>query len=303
VTFTVTVQEPLAGIVPAESATLGPLFAAVTVPAPHVVAPRGVVVFVIPAGYVSVNAAPVSAVAFGLVIVIVRTEAELGDTLFGANAFAIVACCSTVSVAVAAAAVPAFVVVTLPVLLRYELALAEVTLTVTVQEPLAGIVPPESARLAPPLAAVTTPAPQVVAPEAEAVFTRPAGYESVNAAPVTASGFGFVSVIVITLVSFVPMEAGPKAFVTVSAEAMSSVPLAAARLAPALAVVSAPAPNVFVYEPGVAPVTFTVTVHEPLAGIVPPESATLAPPFAAVTTPPAHVVAPEADAVFTRPAG
>ena len=46
-------------------------------------------------------------------------------------------------------------------------------------------------------------------------------------------------------------------------------------------------------------VTFTVTVHEPLAGTVPPESATLLPPFVAVTVPP-HVVAPEADAVLTR---
>ena len=50
-------------------------------------------------------------------------------------------------------------------------------------------------------------------------------------------------------------------------------------------------------------VTFTVTVHEPPAGIVPPESAALVPLFAAVTVPPVHVVAPEADAVFTRPAG
>ena len=40
----------------------------------------------------------------------------------------------------------------------------------------------------------------------------------------------------------------------------------------------------------------------PEAGMVPPESATLAPPFAAVTAPP-HDVAPEADAVFTRFAG
>ena len=50
-------------------------------------------------------------------------------------------------------------------------------------------------------------------------------------------------------------------------------------------------------------VTLTVTVHEPLAGIVPPESATLLALFAAVTVPPAHVVAPLAAAVFTIPAG
>jgi hypothetical protein len=50
-------------------------------------------------------------------------------------------------------------------------------------------------------------------------------------------------------------------------------------------------------------VTFTVTVQEPLAGIVPAESATLLTPLAAVTTPPTHVVAPVAGVAFTRPAG
>ena len=52
-----------------------------------------------------------------------------------------------------------------------------------------------------------------------------------------------------------------------------------------------------------AEVTLTVTVHEPPAGTVPPESATLVPLLAAVTVPAPHVVAPEADAVFTSPAG
>ena len=54
---------------------------------------------------------------------------------------------------------------------------------------------------------------------------------------------------------------------------------------------------------GGSAVTFTVTVHEPPAGTVPPESATLAPLFAAVTVPAPHVVAPLALAVLTRPAG
>ena len=83
----------------------------------------------------------------------------------------------------------------------------------TVHEPLAGIVPPESATLFPPLAAVTAPTPQLVAPEAAAVFTRPAGYVSVNAAPVIAVVFAFVSVIVSTDVPPVPMDDGTKAFV------------------------------------------------------------------------------------------
>ena len=76
------------------------------------------------------------------------------------------------SVALAPATVPAFVVATLPVEFRYDPAVALVTLTVTVHEPLAGTVAPESATLPPLLAAVTVPPAQVVAPEAEAVLTR-----------------------------------------------------------------------------------------------------------------------------------
>ncbi len=41
---------------------------------------------------------------------------------------------------------------------------------------------------------------------------------SVNAAPAIAVEFGLVSVIVITLVSLIPMDAGEKAFVTVTSE-------------------------------------------------------------------------------------
>jgi hypothetical protein len=191
----------------------------------------------------------------------------------------------------------------LPVELLYEPAAALVTFTVTVQEPFAGMVPLASARLLPPLAAVTVPAPHVVAPEAEAVFTRPAGYVSVNVAPVAAVAFGFVSVMVSTLVLPVPTAAGENDFATESAELMVSEPLPAAVLDPALAVVSAPAGIELAYVPGVADVTFTVTVHEPLAGMVAPESATLVPLLAAVTVPPTHVVAPEALVVFTRPSG
>ena len=51
-------------------------------------------------------------------------------------------------------------------------------------------------------------------------------------------------------------------------------------------------------------VTLTVTVQEPLAGTVAPDSATLAPPLAAVTVgAPAQVVAPAGVPVFTRLAG
>src|SRR2546421_29228 len=103
------------------------------------------------------------------------------------------------------------------------------------------MVAPESARLAPLLAAVTVPPAQVVAPEAEAVFTRPAGYVSVNVAPVTGEAFGLVSVIVITLVSPVPIAAGAKALAMFNADNTDKDALPAAVLAPAFAVASAPA--------------------------------------------------------------
>src|SRR5438045_2254285 len=116
---------------------------------------------------------------------------------------------------------------------------ALVTFTVTVHEPLAGTVPLASATLAPLFAAVSVP-PHVVAPLAEAVFTRFAGYVSVNVAPVTAAAFGLVSVIVSTLVSLVPIEPGVNDLATGSPLATVSVSLAAAVLAPALALVRPP---------------------------------------------------------------
>src|SRR4051812_24681341 len=97
------------------------------------------------------------ATAFVFASVIVKTEVTPVPTVAGAKTFATPACASTVSVAAAPAAVPAFVVVTLPVLLTYVAAVALVTFTVTVQAALPGTVAPESATLVPLLAAVTVP--------------------------------------------------------------------------------------------------------------------------------------------------
>src|SRR5436853_547727 len=101
-------------MVPPVRATLAALLLAVSVP-PHVVAPPALAVFTRFAGYVSVKSTPVTAAAFGFVSVIVRTEVAFVATVVGLNAFAIVGCASTVSVADAAAALPAFAVVMTPV--------------------------------------------------------------------------------------------------------------------------------------------------------------------------------------------
>ena len=63
------------------------------------------------------NAAPVIAVAFALLSVIVSTEGAFGATSDGAKLFATVGCCSTVSAPEAPATVPAFAEEMLPVLL------------------------------------------------------------------------------------------------------------------------------------------------------------------------------------------
>jgi hypothetical protein len=94
VTLTVTVHDPLAGIVAPARVNPVPLGAAVTLP-PHVVAPAGAAVLTRPAGYVSMSPAFVSAVVLGLVSVTVSTLAPPTVTAVGLNAFAIVGAAST----------------------------------------------------------------------------------------------------------------------------------------------------------------------------------------------------------------
>ena len=67
-----------------------------------------------------------------------------------------------------------------------------------------------------------------------------------NAAPLTATALPLVRVIVRTLVSPVPMEAGANAFATARPESTVSVALAGAVLVPALPDVTAPAASVSV---------------------------------------------------------
>src|SRR5258706_550891 len=253
-----------------ESATLPAPLTAVTAPPAHVVAPEAGAPLTRPAGYVSVNAAPVIAAAFALLSVMVSTEVPAMPIEAGANALAIVGCRRTVSVEEALGAAPALVVVTLPVLFRYAPAVADVTFTVTLHEPFAGTVPPASATLVPLLAAVTTPAPHVVAPPAAAVLTTFAGYVSVNAAPVIAAAFALVSVMVRVELALGATSDGLKALEIAGCRRTFNVDEA---LAPVPALVVVIGPVELSREPAAADVTLTVTVHEPLAGTVPVASA------------------------------
>ena len=105
----------------------------------------------------------------------VNTEVPPVATEAGENDLVIEGGTKTVSVPLAALLEPAFPVVTGPVEFVYDPADALVTLTVTVQELLAAMVAPLSAKVLPLLAAATDPPVQLVTALALFVLTRPDG--------------------------------------------------------------------------------------------------------------------------------
>jgi len=108
---------------------------------------------------------------------------------------------------------------------------------------------------------------------------------------------GLVKVMVTTDFAPALMEIGAKILVRVTAVfplVMVKVATAAAALLPVL-VCNAPAASVFTKLPAVAPVTDSVTVQEPLAGIAPPVNVAVELPAKAVTTPPHVLLAPLPD--------
>jgi hypothetical protein len=116
VTGTTMEQLPDAGIVPPDKATELPPLVIVTVP-PHVFDEKvAAVFFILVEGYVSVKAAPVTAVVFGLVRVMVKLEAPLISIVAGRKSLTAVGGANTVRVAVAAVPGKAFAVVIVPVL-------------------------------------------------------------------------------------------------------------------------------------------------------------------------------------------
>src|ERR1035441_1780502 len=67
-----------------------------------------------------------------------------------------------------------------------------------------------------------------------------------------------------------------------------------------LPVINAPDGTVLIYVPAIDAVTITVTVQEPLAGMIPPVRVTAVPPMGAATAPPQVVPAAP---LTVRPAG
>jgi hypothetical protein len=109
-------QLPDARIVPPDKATELPPLVIVTVP-PQVFDEKvAAVFFILVEGYVSVKAAPVTAVVFGLVRVMVKLEAPLISIVAGMKPLTAVGGANTVSVVVAAVPGNVFAVVIVPVL-------------------------------------------------------------------------------------------------------------------------------------------------------------------------------------------
>ena len=97
----------------------------------------------------SVKAAPVIAVVFGLVIVIVSVDVPFNGMPVGENDLAMVGGSKTLSVALAAAVLEPPLVVSAPagILFKYEPATVDVTLSVIIQVLPAGMVNPETANV------------------------------------------------------------------------------------------------------------------------------------------------------------
>lgn len=190
VTFTLKVHEvPAARLAPLRLITLV-FCVAVMVPPPQLpVNPLGVEI-IRPAGNVSLNPTPVSAVVLGLLMVKLRLVEPFSGILAAPNCFWMVADATTLMDAFEVFPVPPSVEVTCTELFFIP-AVVPCTLTETVQEALAANVPADRLTEDDPAAAVAVP-PQVLVKLGVPATTSPAGRLSVNANPVRVTPvFGF----------------------------------------------------------------------------------------------------------------
>ncbi|HKV41952.1 MAG TPA: hypothetical protein VJX67_22300 [Blastocatellia bacterium] len=267
VTFTTTVQVPLAAIVPALNVNVVSPAAGVNVPQPGT-AP-GTAATCNPDGSKSVNATPVRpTVEFGLVSVNVRLVVPPTGTLGAPNALLIVGGANTVRVAVLLAApVPPLVDETKPVVLFLTPAVVPVTSTFTVHVPLGAMVPALNVKL-------VSPAPGVKVPQPGTAFgvaatCNPAGRASVNATPVSVVVvFGLVMTKVrVATPPFSGIVGTLKALLM--AGAPTTVRVAVLLVAPAPLSFELIAPVVLFQTPVAAPTTGTPNEHVPDPARVP----------------------------------
>lgn len=133
--------------------------------------------------------------------------------------------------------------------------------------------------------AVTDPPHVFVRPGGVATWS-PAGSVSLKPMLVRVWLFVFLTVKVRVVVPFRGIVGAPNNWVTVGAAVTLMFALA---VPPVPAVVDVTAPVVFVRSPAATPVTLMMKVHEPLAGIVPPDRLTLPDPGVALIVPVPHV--------------
>jgi len=293
VTSTVTVQEPLAAIVPALKVNVVLPAAGAKVGAPQlVVVAFGVAATSKPAGKASVKATPVNAVpVFGFVIVKVKVEVPPTAIGSGAKFFAIEGALKTARVSFAVLPVPPLVEDTFPVVLFFTPLVVAVTSTVTVQLPLAGIVPPAKVNVVLPAAGAKVGVPQLlVVTFGVAATSKPAGKASVNATPVNAVPvFGFVIVKVSVEVPPTAIGSGAKFFAIDGALKTVNVSVPVLPVPPFVEVIL---PVVLILAPMLVAVTVTITVQLLFTGSIVPLKITLGVGrvVARTDTPPGQVV-------------
>jgi len=194
-----------------------------------------------PGGKPSLKAIPLSALAFGLVMVKLSVLLPFTATLAGAKDFVKVGGATTVSVALEVLPGPPSVEVTLTAL-SFTPALIANTLTEKVQEDPGASVPPARVMVLPSMGAVTVPVPQV--PTGAAFTKTPAGRVSVNPMPVSGMLlFGLVIRNVSVLLLFTGMLVGLKDLTMLGGAATISV---AEAVRPVPPLVELTAPVVFV---------------------------------------------------------
>ena len=212
-TFADSVQALLAANVAADKLMEVAPATAVTVPPQELVRPFGVET-ASPAGKLSVNATPVRGIvlAAGLVMVKLSEVVPLSGILDVPKDLAIVGAVATDTVAVAVLPLPPLIEVTLLVVLTKLPEEVPVTFAINVQVAPTPTVPLVSEMLADPATAVALP-PQVLVKPLGVDTTIPAGSESVNATPASATAFaaGLVIVKVSDVEPFSGIDVAPNA--------------------------------------------------------------------------------------------
>jgi len=299
VTFTDNVHDALAANVPAERLTVEDPATAVAVP-PQVLFNAFGVATTRPAGKLSVNATPVSPAGFGFVMLKVSEVVPFSGMLAAPKNLVIVGGAAvTIMLAEAVPPVPPSVEVTLPVVLFCVPGAMPVTFTAKVQEVEAARVSPVRLIRFVPAVAVIVPVPQEPVRPLGVEITRPAGSVSVKPTPVkVVEVFGLLMVKLRLVDPLSGMLAAPKTLLITGGATTVTL---AFDVFPAPASVEVIVTLLF-FIPAVVPVTFTESVQDALAAIVPPERLMLPDPATAVGVPP-QVLVKAFGVATTRPAG